>query len=98
MSSLEKFIMSEIEKISKKENLNFILKEDKKAINECSSDSSCSCCQNKDSYTYDDSFNKLKFEDVNSEEIEKEIEEVKMISEELSRMKEILSFNNPFLK
>jgi hypothetical protein len=98
MSLLYKFIISEIEKVSKEENLNFILKEEKKPLNECGSDSPCSCCQNKDSYTYDDSFNKLEFEDVNSEEIEKEIEEVKMISEELSRMKEILSFNNPFLK
>jgi hypothetical protein len=98
MSLLDKFIISEIEKVSKKEKLNFILKEDKKTINECSSDSSCSCCQNKDSYTYEDSFNKIEFEDVNPQEIEQEIEEVKMISEELKRMKEILSFNNPFLK
>lgn len=98
MSLLDKFIISEIKKISKKENLNFTLKEDKKIINECNSDPSCSCCKNKDSYAYEDSFNKIEFEDVNSQEIEQEIKEVKMISEELKRMKEILSFNNPFLK
>lgn len=93
MSLLNKFIISEIKKVSKKENLNFILKEEKKTPKESCSEHSCSCCQNKDSY-----IDGIEFEDVNPQEIEQEIEEVKMISEELKRMKEILSFNNPFLR
>jgi hypothetical protein len=98
MSLLDKFIISEIKKISEKENLNFILKESKKNINECSSDSSCSCCQDKENNTYNNSVNNIEFEEVKPQEVKKEIEEVKMISEEFKRMKEILSFNNPFLK
>ncbi len=98
MSLFEKFIISEIKKISKKENLNFILKEEKNKIHECNSNSSCTSCNNKEDYIFKDSLSKIEFENVEPEELQKEIKEVKMISEELSRMKEILSFNNPFLK
>lgn len=97
MSLLEKFIISEIKKISEKEKLNFILKEDVKSLHECSNDCSCEC-KYKNSKNNLNSLKKIDFEDVEPKKIQEELEQVKIVSEELNRMKEILSFNNPFLK
>jgi hypothetical protein len=38
------------------------------------------------------------FEDVNVEELVKESKKAKTLSEEVSRMKDLLNFNNPLLK
>ncbi len=87
----EKFIISETKKFSEKENINLHLKEDKQTIHEFSCE--CGSCHQEGP-----EFIKIEFEPVDSEEFIKESKEVKMLSEELNRMKQLLSFNNPLLK
>lgn len=73
---IEKFIISEIKSISKKENLNLQLKEGRKNDVDLESD----------------------FEKVEPSEFAEEAKEAKVLSEEVTRMKELLNFNNPLLK
>jgi hypothetical protein len=87
----EKFIISEAKKLSEKENINLHLKEDKQTMHEFSC--GCGSCKHEEP-----EFIKIEFEPVDSEEFIKESKEVKMLSEELDRMKQLLSFNNPLLK
>lgn len=83
-----KFIISEIKKISEKENLNFLLKEE--------NEESCECSDYEDNET--PKFTKIEFETVDPQEFMEEAKEVKALSEEIERMKSLLSFNNPLLK
>lgn len=86
----ESFIISEAKAISKKEKINLHLKEDKQIAHNCECD--CIHCNK------EPEFIKIEFETVHPEEFIQESKEAKMLSEELDRMKQLLSFNNPLLK
>jgi len=86
----ESFIISEAKKICKKENINLQLKESKEFTNNSESDF--------EQPKKEPEFVKIEFETVNPEEFIQESKEAKMLSEELDRMKQLLSFNNPLLK
>ena len=80
--NFEKLIISEVQSISKDDNLKIQLKE-----------------EYQDKYTDDSKVNIEKdFEEVKSEEFAQEAKKVKTLSEEVSRMKDLLNFNNPLLK
>lgn len=83
-----KFIISEIKKISEKENLNFLLKEEYED----------SCEPNDYQNVESPKFTKIEFETVDPQEFVEEAKEVKALSEEIERMKSLLSFNSPLLK
>jgi phosphoribosylformylglycinamidine (FGAM) synthase PurS component len=82
-----KFIISEIKKISEKENLNFLLKEENENF-----------YHNNIEDVQTPKFTKIEFETVDSQEFAEEAKEVKALSEEIKRMKSLLNFNNPLLK
>lgn len=88
------FIINEAKKlIDNEENFSFETKEDNLNNN-------CGC---EDNLTIEpnnsNDFDKLEnYEEVNPEEFQEEVEEAKNLSEELTRMKQLLSFNNPLLK
>lgn len=80
--NFEKLIISEVQSISKDDNLKIQLKE-----------------EYQDKYADDSKVNIEKdFEEVKSEEFAQEAKKVKTLSEEVSRMKDLLNFNNPLLK
>jgi len=80
--NFEKLIISEVQSISKDDNLKIQLKE-----------------EYQDKYADDSKMNIEKdFEEVKSEEFAQEAKKVKTLSEEVSRMKDLLNFNNPLLK
>jgi len=86
MKSLENFIINEIQKLSNKDGFNFVLKEEEKKKSD-----------NKSRETVkEENFTEL--EKVDPKEFKEEAKEAKNISEELERMKQLLSFNNPLLK
>jgi hypothetical protein len=86
--NFEKFVISEASKISK----DLHLKEEKQKLHECGC--GCGCC----SKSNEPEFMQIEFEMVDPKEFSEEAQEAKTLSEELSRMKQILSFNNPLLK
>lgn len=99
-NNLEKLIISEAVKLVKDKKYNLHLKEEKQMLHECNC--GCPSCSSKNE-TPD--YLSIEFETVEPEEFEKEpeyfakeAEEASMLSEELKRMKQLLSFNNPFLK
>jgi hypothetical protein len=86
MKSLENFIINEIQKLSNKDGFNFVLKEEEKKKSD-----------NKSRETVKEE-NFIELEKVDPKEFKEEAKEAKNISEELGRMKQLLSFNNPLLK
>lgn len=91
-NNFEKLIISEAIKISEENKLNLHLKEDKQKLHECSC--GCDSCSAEEGPEYQ----QIEFELVEPDEFAKEAEEASMLSEEVKRMKELLSFNNPLLK
>lgn len=92
-SNFEKLIISEALKISRDKKMNLHLKEEKQKLHECSC--GCDSCQSRQE---EPEYEAIEFELVEPQEFAKEAEEASMLSEELKRMKELLSFNNPLLK
>jgi hypothetical protein len=93
----KQFIINEAKKLIENENkFSFNLKEEEEndELNECGCDNNNSG-MNEPTLTF---ISSDEFEDVNPEEFQEDAEEAKQLSEELSRMKELLSFNNPLLK
>jgi hypothetical protein len=78
----KEFIISEAKSIAKESGFNIELKENFKSDEVSESKLNIE----------DD------FEEVNVEELAKESREAKNLSEEVSRMKDLLNFNNPLLK
>ena len=89
----ENFILNEVKKISDENGLSLSLKEDVQKLEECGCDHSENKIGAEDRFLSSDNF-----EEVQPEEFLEEATEVKQLSEELSRMKQLLSFNNPLLK
>lgn len=82
-------------KLNKKDFREFILSETKKVSEE---DGLSLVLKESSIIEEEDFLSSTEFEKVDPSEFENEVEEAKMLSEELTRMKELLSFNNPLLK
>jgi hypothetical protein len=95
----KKFIISEAKKlIENEDNFSFELKEEE-TIQENDNIEECGCdVEQSPEGVGVMVISSDNFEEVNPEEFQEEAEEAKQLSEELTRMKQLLNFNNPLLK